>query len=346
MGDDTSVRRLVEMLSAFYTEGRAVEEDLTCSLTSEFLRNIQDVLFTKEIVVFLRWRFFFDLSCEGMLLSPEMYLRYVFYACLEDARVNLHIFERFLSAFALIFRLTLEIYYRTQMNFCKLVPDIFMVFYEKELKGPFGRRNGFHRFVEYINNPSYLESECIVRSVSYFYNYKLSLYQIPKDLLEKASKIKPDSEDLPKSFNFLRDEIDLDSSSLAKKVLEITKTEFIPLQKDVNSNASLSNLIQHKTAQIAERLEMLEKIGDSDSTSEPRPSLNCDSETNGDAPAQMVDNARCNNIIEAIIKYNHSKSSSNDNTNNRIQEEANGVLDHLKITVKSLLEVLDEYDKE
>ncbi|GBM42811.1 hypothetical protein AVEN_173410-1 [Araneus ventricosus] len=354
MGDDTAVRRLIEMLSAFYTEGRAVEEDLTCSLTSEFLWNIRDVLFTKQIVVFSRWQIFFDVGCEEMLSSPEMYLRNVFYACLQDALVNLNIFERFLSAFALILRISVETRHRKGLNFCKLVPDVFMEFYKKELKKPFGRCGGFRRFVEYINNPNYLESKCIGRNLSYSYDPNASVNEIPEDLREKACRMIQEGGDFPRRFNFVEAEMDKNSSSLAKKVLEITRIEFLPLPseflpKPSDDNISLYDVIRQKIARIAESLNIpvtFEKVGDSELTSERCPSLNSDSKTNDDAPGQMADNARYENIIEAVIRHNHSKSSCHGKSKGRIQTEADGILEHLRSTIKCLIEVLDEYDKE
>ncbi|GBN78756.1 hypothetical protein AVEN_2019-1 [Araneus ventricosus] len=107
--------------------------------------------------------------------------------------------------------------------------------------------------------------------------------------------------------------------------------------------------LRKKIAQLPEEpkiLEAVEKVGDSKSTSELCPSLNSDSETNDDAPGQMADNARYENIIEAVIRHNHSKSSCHGKSKGRIQTEADGILEHLQSTIKCLIEVLDEYDKE
>ncbi|GBL95625.1 hypothetical protein AVEN_22121-1, partial [Araneus ventricosus] len=139
------------------------------------------------------------------------------------------------------------------------------------------------------------------------------------------------------------------SSNLARSVLEITNPEFIPIPSDGDLNESLSDSIQQKIAQLPEGpeiLETVEKVGDSESTSERCPSLNSDSETNDDAPGQMADNARYENIIEAVVRHNHSKSSCHGKSKGRIQTEADGIMEHLQSAIKSLIAVLVEYYKE
>ncbi|CAL1298964.1 unnamed protein product [Larinioides sclopetarius] len=347
MVNDTAIRRLVEMISAFYTEGRTVKEDLACSLTSEFLRNIQDVLFTKQIVLYSRFSKFFSDKREEMLSSPQMYVKYIFYACLQDDLIHRIVFEKFLNAFALILRIIIETSLKTKINFCRSVPDIFMVLFEEKFSKPFGSCKVFRRFLQYINNPRYLEAKCVERNISRSYDPNVSIERIPEILREKARQMLP-YEQKPSISDFLESIIDHHSSSLANNVLEIIGTEF-PLKKDVDLNASPSNLIQHKTTRIAEsltRLKMYEKIGDSKSTPEPCKSLNFDSKTSHDALGQISDKARYESIIEAVIRHNHSKSSCRMQLKGRNQTEADRILEHLKSTINSIVEVLDEYDKE
>ncbi|KAF8771755.1 hypothetical protein HNY73_019130 [Argiope bruennichi] len=348
MEDDTVVRNLVEILVKVNTEVKSTEVVLISPITKEFLQNINEVLFTKLIFTRKRWERFFNVFPDKMLSSPEMYLKYVIYACRQEASMYLKIFERFLSVFSLLIYITRETLKRTEVNFFKIVPDVFMVIYEKEMKESFHKCGGFHQFSKYVNNPKYLEMKSIRKYRTSYQGSNVSIpevYSIPRSQFEKISR---EEKELPTNFNLEDGSKDLPSGFWAKKILQRKGIEFPSILNNAGLKAKLfeqemAQLFEEKKIVEAEVKAMEESLGQS-------LVLNFDSEIYH-LLRQVVDKtdgqmAWHENIIEAVIKYNHSKSSNHMNKKNTILKEVEKILEHLKETIMHLIEIVDKCEND
>ncbi|GBM74042.1 hypothetical protein AVEN_57836-1 [Araneus ventricosus] len=362
MDDDTSVRILLGMI--FDKQVLGAEEMIarnpsipTCLLTEDIIRSTKNVLRIRSSVVLYRWKTFFDTCYKMMLSSHEMYLTFVMFACISEHKSNQNIFESFISVCALAKRLSNEILQKTGVNLCDLNPDIVTVFYQYQLKGMFCESGGFQRLVEYIRKHRYLKWKL---SKHYYVSNDTSTDLIKAiKVLKRVKAIETDfDEKLEKELRRERviekktnpDEASRDTTSifLAKEVLSTTLVELPTL---TSLPDLVKSLIAYRKKKITEnskekrRTEADEKLQASNVALPGCSSSNSESTTNYDAKRQ--ENFEWNeNIIQAVIRHNHSKSSGHEKANKRIQEEAEGVLEHLKDTIKSLIEVLNEYDKE
>ncbi|CAL1300972.1 unnamed protein product [Larinioides sclopetarius] len=284
-----------------------------------------------------------------MLFSHDMYLRFVMFACIKEHDCYNSIFRSFINVCVLVKLLCDETLEKTGVNFCDLVPDIIIVFYNGMIEETFCRSNlGFQRFVEYIRGHKYLrwnlnkDHSVSPDETNVAVNYRQ---------LEFDEKIKKElkKEDVIE-IEVNPDEVEMDDHScmLASGVLAITLFDLpnLPNCEDLKNtvteyqkNKILKNIEEKRRTQGAEKSEDVNvSLAVSSST-------NSELKTNDD-PKQQGNIGGYEKIIQAVIKHNHAKKSSNETSNNRIQKEADGTLEHLKDTIESLIEVLDKCDDE
>ncbi|KAF8771756.1 hypothetical protein HNY73_019131 [Argiope bruennichi] len=335
MGDDIAIRRLAEILSAFYVEGKVHEEDLTYSITKKCLQNIKNILLIKQVIIYSRWVHSFD-TFPVCLSSPEMYLRYVLFACRQEVYMNLKIFERFLSVFCLLICITGEMFNKTKVNFRKVIPDIFMLLYEKEMKKTFERCGGFLRFIEYINSHEYLE----VKNDNYLiFCYKPNSTP-PEDFRKQMEKVIRKEHKFTRAFKFEDAERDLSCLLWAQTIFKRTGIKPPSLLEDSDLK---EELYEQKIEQPEEEGILEVEVKTSEVTLKNCSNLNSDSET-CNLVRQIEDEEWYENVIEAVIRYNYSKSSDHTNKKNKIQKEVDDILKSLKEKIMSLYEIIAEYE--
>ncbi|GBL55488.1 hypothetical protein AVEN_123185-1 [Araneus ventricosus] len=349
MEEDASVRILVELIS---TKKRTDTEEIiarnptipTYLLTEDFSKKIEDITRLRALIVLHRWHSFFDNCYRKMLSSHEMYLTFVMFVCISEQRYHQNIFDSFMSVCILVNLLNDETRAKTGVNFSHLNPDIVMVFYLNELKSIFCRRGGFQRLVEYIRSHRLVRGKCNKNNPL---SPDGSTAVLKKEIPNKFKK------ELRVMFRNITnpDEVANDERSiyLANLVLSISSIELPTLPSYTDLIKRLVASRKHYARKIAgkkEKTETTVKFETLNVDLDACSSSISDSNTNYDAKHQE-NIERYEGIIQAVKRHNHSRSSSgHENANNRIQEEADGVLEHLKDTIKSLVEVLDEYDNE
>ncbi|GBL98221.1 hypothetical protein AVEN_212971-1 [Araneus ventricosus] len=344
MEEDTSVRILVELISTKKNTEEIIARNPTIRtylLTEDFSKKMKDIIHLRTLIAYQRWNLFFDNCYRKMLSSHEMYLTFVMFVCISEQRYHRNIFDSFISVCILVNLLNEETLAKTGVNFCHLNPDIVMVFYLNELKSIFCRRGGFRRLVEYIRSHRFVRGKC-----------------------NKNNSLSPDGStaaletDIPKKFKkelrrvFMNitnpDEVANDARSiyLANLVLSISSVELPTLPSYTDLIKRLVAFRKNDARKIAEEKEKIETAVKFETLNvDLHACSSSDSNTNYDAKHQE-NIERYEDIIQAVKRHNHSRSSGHENANNRIQEEADGVLEHLKDTIKSLMEILDEYDNE
>ncbi|CAL1298970.1 unnamed protein product [Larinioides sclopetarius] len=279
-----------------------------------------------------------------MLSSHEMYLTFVMFACISERACSENIFESFTSVCALVELLCDETLEKTGVNFCDLKPKIIEMFYHLELKEVFCRPHlGFQRFAEFIRSHRYLRWKLNK-------NYSASS-DGPTDAInsiqrfdEKIKKELRRDRVIEKEIN--PDEVARDKTSryFAEAVLRFIKIKLptLPSYQDV-----LKSVIAHKKNEKAKPIEEKRGIEAAETLENINESLHGGSSPNSELksnynPKHEDTIERYEKIIQAVIRYNHSKSSSNENASNRNQKEADEVLKHLKEKIESLTEVLDK----
>ncbi|KAF8771760.1 hypothetical protein HNY73_019135 [Argiope bruennichi] len=258
MENDDEMRRLLEHFiplfcsKIFVNFQNIVATDLFVQsdhMPSDFFQNLNDVFSVKKYLNLKKWDKFFEISCLKALSSHEMYFRYVFFACEYAILFCDDVFDRILNAFALVTNYAIETLINTEVNFCRFIVDICIVFYEDALKEEFHRHGGFNRFAEYLRH-EHLEWE-------YYFNY-CNAPEASKHLYceEKLNqKFTMALERIAYQPEFItHDDVMMNNKcqSLAKQVLSSTK---ITLPKLVNPADMKNRLraIRQKKAAIAER---------------------------------------------------------------------------------------------
>ncbi|CAL1298967.1 unnamed protein product [Larinioides sclopetarius] len=317
---------------------------IPASLMSEdFLKKLRDVLYIRKFVVSHRWKNFFDDHNREILFSHEKYLMHVMFAFLYEYDCNQNIFDSFVSVCVLVIYFSEEILEKTGVDFSDLNPDIIMVFYRNVLKKSFYRPKDFYRFVEYIRDHKYLKwkskglisfdkSEPVRIDSKLIFNLTEELGSHPV-FLEVPSDRKATME--------------ANALSFAQEVLSKTSVELPTLP---NEHDLIKRLVAYRKRVIpkaAERRKELEAalISEISNVAPLHGYAGSDDKTNY-AVKRQENIAQHENIVQAVIRYNQAKKAANEDSNNRIQKEAGGVLEHLEDKIKSLIEVLDNFDKE
>ncbi|KAF8771758.1 hypothetical protein HNY73_019133 [Argiope bruennichi] len=315
-----------------------------CLLTREFSQSMQNVLTMRQMMVFWRWWKFFDTCCPKMLSSHEMYLKYVAYACLKEHECNRNIFDSFISVCALLKNMCNETLRKTGIDFCEANPFIFMVFYRNVLREVFHRRGGFQRLVEYIRDHRYSKWKYQRKGLISLDDPNAPDNDMHIDLTEKLKN------ELKREHIF-ETVIDLDeilsdksSSILARVMLRTMEAQLPPLP---SYQDLVKRLVDYRKKEISKkrRDEAVAKFEALEDAFQEYSCFNSDPKANI-VSKQKENKRRSENIIQAVIKYNRSKHSVQANSNTPIHQEADRILKHLEGTIKSLIEIIDEYVSE
>ncbi|GBM74040.1 hypothetical protein AVEN_57835-1 [Araneus ventricosus] len=132
-----------------------------------------------------KWETFLVMNIRNMLSSHEMYLRYVMVISGFVAHFTDNIFDKLLSAFALVINFNIETLRSTGVNFCELTNDIFMVIYNSVLKELFSKHGGMERLAEYVNLHEYLTWKWQWKDIISPYDPDIFVVHIQKDLDNK-----------------------------------------------------------------------------------------------------------------------------------------------------------------
>ncbi|CAL1298968.1 unnamed protein product [Larinioides sclopetarius] len=145
-----------------------------------------------------------------------------------------------------------------------------------------------------------------------------------------------------KQPNDIKATMEANALSFAQDVLSTKSDELptLPAQSDLIARLDASSKKEVTKTSGKDETALTSEI--SNVASHGSSSSSFDSKNNSD-PTHQKNIEPYENIIQAVIRYNHSKSSSNVNANKRIQKATDNVLEHCKDKIESLIEVLDKW---
>ncbi|CAL1289874.1 unnamed protein product [Larinioides sclopetarius] len=346
MEDDASVRKLVELIfnKQFKNISEATALDLSIAaslLTNDFLLRMQAVLNMKQMILNYAYREF--IAKNSAITSYSYYLKLVMPSCLAEHESHRNIFESFISVCVLLKLFSDGTFKATGMDFGYLNTRLFIAFYDCVMKNTFRENGGFRVLVEYISSHCYLTWKWNWKDLSPEYlSHVMTREDIKMEIKKELTmNLVQRSEEDVKAIRAFGD-------TLAQTVLSTMSVNLSNLTNNIDVIKCSVAPGNEEIARDTERKRIIKtaaRFVDLDETDQGCSSSNSDSKTKFTVN-QNRDDKRYENTIQAVIRHNRLRSSGYGKSNNRIQKEADGIFEHLKDMIESLISVLDNYEKE